>query len=376
MVLIYTYEFPTAIGGAGSFTLSLAHYLSRHDSKLVVLTQSFSKEDKHFDKSQLFRVNRIPRVKNILASYLLGLGWFLCTIIALKPKNILVTDILSQRVLSLAQLFINKGNVFLLSHGSEVITNYNEKGFKKLLFTSIYKKAALIIANSRHTKDLLVKRNIPEGKITVINPGLDSRWFKNGFNGEAMREKLGLKGNNVILTVARLSWRKGHDTLIALMPRLTEELPNIKYLVVGDGEDRERLKGLVSENNLEDRVIFVGKVASEKLIDYYDACDIFVMPSREQGNLTEGFGISFIEAGARGKPVIGMNIGGVEDAVIDGRTGYLVEPNDTEMLFSKIICLLKNKELAQKLGENARSFVYNKFYWEGSEDCLLNKVFK
>ena len=378
MILIYSYEFPTAIGGIASFIFNLADYLSSKKPNLVVLTRGFSGEDKLLDQKQLFVTIRLPGYKNTLVNYLIGIFSLPLVIIMFKPKIILVADILSQRIVSFLSLLrlVNKGRIFLSCYGSEIITNYNENGIKKILFTRIYHNAPLIIAISRYTKELLLQKQIPENKIIIINPWLDNKWVSNNSNSLKVREELKLKNANIILTVARLSYRKGQDIVISLMPKILKELPSTKYLIVGEGEDRMKLKEIVYKNNLQDDVIFIGKVKKEDLIDYYDACDIFVMPSREVGNLTEGFGISFIEAGARGKPVIGTRVGGIADAVVNGQTGYLVEENDLNGLYEKIICLLSDKKLAYQLGENARRHVRDNFLWDNINNFVLNKIFQ
>ena len=105
-------------------------------------------------------------------------------------------------------------------------------------------------------------------------------------------------------------------------------------------------------------------MSDEQVAQYYNACDVFIMPSRETSDRdVEGFGLVYLEANSFGKPVIAGKSGGVEDAVIDGQTGFLVEPEDVNMVAESLIKILSNKDLAEKLGQQGRLRVEREFSW-------------
>jgi len=139
-------------------------------------------------------------------------------------------------------------------------------------------------------------------------------------------------------------------------------------LIIGDGALRKELEDLVKKLKLSEHVIFVGYIAheDEDLLKYYTACDVFIMPSREikeKGDV-EGFGIVYLEANACGKPVIGGKSGGVVDAIEDGVTGLLVDPQNINDISKALIKLLINKEYSSELGVTGRKRVEKEFNWK------------
>ncbi|MDP3014188.1 MAG: glycosyltransferase family 4 protein, partial [Candidatus Subteraquimicrobiales bacterium] len=176
-----------------------------------------------------------------------------------------------------------------------------------------------------------------------------------------------LENKNTILTVASLIFPyKGHDRVIKALPQVLKKLPNTVYLIVGDGPRRKSLENLVKELRLEENIIFTGFVASENLVKYYHACDVFIMPSSEDKSkgYVEGFGLVYLEANACGKPVIGGRCGGILDAIIDGITGLLVEPLNIDEIARALIKILEDRNYSKLLGENGRERAIREFNWE------------
>jgi phosphatidylinositol alpha-1,6-mannosyltransferase len=170
--------------------------------------------------------------------------------------------------------------------------------------------------------------------------------------------------------------RKGHDLVLGALS-LLEDIPSLHYVIVGSGEDRGRLEAIIEEKGLRGRVTFAGRVDDNDLPDYYRLCDIYVMPNREVLDSTdsvEGFGISFIEANACGKPSIGGRSGGAAAAVEDGVTGYLVDPEDPRELAEKIRHLIEHPETASEMGEAGRQRVVEHFSWEDRARALAERL--
>lgn len=145
--------------------------------------------------------------------------------------------------------------------------------------------------------------------------------------------RYGLEGCRVILTVGRLSSLercKGFDEVIELMPRLLPRYPNLRYLIVGDGDDRARLESK-AQSLVPGKVIFAGHAPESEKVAHYNLADAYVMPSRG-----EGFGIVLIEAAACGVPIVGSRADGSREALLDGKLGRLVDPMNQGMLFDAI----------------------------------------
>ncbi len=163
-----------------------------------------------------------------------------------------------------------------------------------------------------------------------------------------------LAGKRVILSVGRLVARKGFDTLIAAMPMLIANDKDIACIIVGKGDDGPRLESLARESGVADKVIFTGEIGETELAQLYERADVFAMISRQEGDNVEGFGIVFIEAGARGTPVVGGRSGGVAEAVKDNISGLLADPTSAKDVAEKISAILDDPEMAARMGEEGR----------------------
>lgn len=176
---------------------------------------------------------------------------------------------------------------------------------------------------------------------------------------EALRSKYSLSGCRVLLTVGRLIERKGHATAIEALPTILQSFPKVHYVIVGAGAEENKLKKLVQQAGLGDHVLFTGEVDNKELACWYEICDIFVMPHRNLTSFrdTEGCPTVFLEAGAHGKPVIGGKDGGVTDAILHDRTGFIIDGTDASKLAESVCYLLKTPELAARMGAAGRAYV-------------------
>lgn len=178
--------------------------------------------------------------------------------------------------------------------------------------------------------------------------------------------------HRAILTVARLDSRermKGIDEVLQAVHRLQAHRPELIYTIVGEGDDRPRLERVVRELGLDDRVEFLGRVGDDELTSIYDSCDIFAMPSAQ-----EGFGLVFLEAMAAGKPVIGALAGGIPEVVEHGRTGLLVDYGDVDGLALAIDRLAADGDLRSRLGRAGRARFISAFTEEAASARLLALV--
>ncbi len=153
--------------------------------------------------------------------------------------------------------------------------------------------------------------------------------------------------------------------MIEALPRLRESVPEVAYLIAGEGPYRPELERRVRWMGLEADVVFAGFVASEELPSYYRAADVMVVPSREfvPGLPIEGFGIAYVEAAACGTPTVGGSGGGTEESIEDGVTGFRVEPGDAEAIADAVLKLLEDRALAERFGRAGRERAVERFDW-------------
>lgn len=240
-------------------------------------------------------------------------------------------------------------------HGEEITTGSGSRLYGRKSIEAL-RKAEAVIAVSSFTRDELIHRKVRPDRIHVVTNGVDLDRFTPGPKDSEILARHGIAGKKVLLTVARVEERKGHDKVIEALPQILRAVPDLVYLVVGKGEYLKTLKVLAKKFGVKDKVIFAGRVPWEDLPRYYRSCDLFIMPNRTLANGdTEGFGLVFLEANACGKPVIGGKAGGVPDAIADGETGILVDGNSVEEIAHAAIQLLSNKKLAQGMGQAGRS---------------------
>jgi len=257
------------------------------------------------------------------------------------------------------------------SHGEDM-TMTEGRRFQPLLRNRVYRGAAAVIANSNFARERLLAIGVAEERIHRITPGVDLNQFSLRARRPELVSRFSLHDQLVLVTVARLVARKGHDTVIRSLPQLAQEFPNLKYLVVGGGPDRQALEQLARELNVAERVVFTGYVPENDLADFYALGDVMVMPNRcESNGDLEGFGMAFVEANAVGRPVVGGRSGGAEEAIAEGESGLLLEdPRSVDELVSALRLLLSNRELRLRMGIAGAQRVQQEFGWQSRAERI------
>ena len=243
------------------------------------------------------------------------------------------------------------------------------RGLQGWLMRRALEECDRVVANSDATSAEFRTFGVPEARIVRVYPGVDPHRFRPGPKDPEGVRRYGLEGKRVLLTVARLDQRKGHDVVIRALGRLRETHPDLVYLIAGMGREEARLRSLAESLQVKDRVRFAGFVPESDLPSVYNLCEVFVMPNRVtegtrlEGDV-EGFGISFVEAGACGKPVVAGRSGGAGEAVLEGTTGLLVDPRSESEVAEAIGRLLENPQEARRLGEAGRCRAESMFDWD------------
>jgi len=253
--------------------------------------------------------------------------------------------------------------VIVYAHGEELTGWGRGVKYKVMCFTLTH--ADKVVANSDNTRDELLRMGISPKKIAIIYPGVDIHCFRPGLPFDDLRQSLGLReGQKLVLSVGRLSRRKGFDTMVRCVPQLLQQGLDVHYVLIGIGEDHDYLKGLAKELGVSERVHLLGHVPSEDLPRWYNACDVFAMPNRDINGDTEGFGMVYLEAAACGKPAIAGTAGGTGNAVIEGFTGLRVDGERLEDVAAAMERLLADQEYASSLGRQGYARAIADFSWE------------
>ncbi|MRT17197.1 glycosyltransferase family 4 protein [Vitellibacter sp. q18] len=348
-ILILTSEFPPQPGGIGNHAYNLAQGLQANDYELKVVcdTRSANGEaEKVFDKQLSFEVVRISRKKLIVLSYLkrISTAFSLCrnseTVICSGKFSLWLGAFLS---------FFFKGKYIAVIHGSEVwlpnillrkLTDLSLKRFDKVIAVSNYTKA---LVSHLRLKNVAVVPNGFEIKIPVA----------------IQRKKEPVP---VLITVGNVTQRKGQQNIIKALPLLLKKYPDLKYHIVGIPTDRDRLEKLALSLNVEEAVVFFGKVSEGEKIDLLQQADVFVMLSEAtKAGDVEGFGIAILEANALSIPAIGALGCGIEDAIKDDVSGKLINPKDPKQFAAALEVILNQYETySQKAKKWSQDFTWEK----------------
>jgi len=327
--------------GAGVFSLRLVNGLRKSlGCEVVVLTTepsgfSFEKSILYPKKikliSQFFNIRKIIKECDIihaLDAFPYGLIAILCSF--RLGKRIIITAVGSGSIIPLYQRFYS------------ALTKY------------CYRKADRLTAISQFTKTEILKK-VKNLEIQVINHGVDFEEFSK-LSEKGKTEELS-KYRPYILSVGALRWRKGHHFSIQAFAKISQVFPDLKYLIVGKKQAQkyyDKLLKLVKDLNLEGKVFILNNIESqEKLIQIYQGAELFCLMSQNVGHDVEGFGLVFLEAAACGLPVVGSEDCGVEDAVQDGKNGFLVNSRSIDDFADAIIKILQDRQLKEKMQANS-----------------------
>ncbi len=366
MIIILTQCFPSRIGGIENLIFNLSYFLSKHDKVIILADQYDVIKDAVFDNKfkNNFLVRRFGGIKYFRKRNKLK---ELENIINFQDVKAIISDSWKSLELPIKKLQNKKIPSICLIHGNEIIIK-NKKHRNRIINTlSLVNK---IVSNSEYTKKLLQKITKNINNIEIIHPGVSN--FAN-----IQEEELKLAhGEPTLLTLARLEKRKGHKNILYAVSKLKNQYPNIRYIIAGEGEEKNNLKNLVSALNISDNVFFIGSVNESQKKYIFNKTDLMVMPTIDESNKLsiEGFGIAYIEAASFGIPSIASNIGGTKEAVIHNETGIVLD--DQNKLENSIRELIVNKDKRMLFGQNAKRRATEELNWSKQVQKYLNIVTK
>lgn len=245
----------------------------------------------------------------------------------------------------------------VLLHGLDLRLAVRSKR-KSWLVSRILRSANRVLTNSQFVANE-VRSFVPSVQPHVLTPGVEAMTFE---DRATARQKCKLSPEAfVILVVTRLVPRKGIDQVLAAL----KDLPvPASCVIIGDGQDAERLGRLAWEYGVQERVTFLSHAADEERNRWYAAADVFVLPVRDEGNDVEGFGIVYLEAALAGLPIIAGKSGGASEAVEEGVTGVFVDPLDPAQIASALKNLYDHPAERERLGFAGRERALRDFQWK------------
>jgi glycosyltransferase involved in cell wall biosynthesis len=247
------------------------------------------------------------------------------------------------------------------------IANYFMHRLAKLEEQTARSASSIVTISNYSLEKIQEHYGIDKGKVRIVPNGVDVEKFKPMENPTVVKRQFGLGDEPCVLFVGSLIPRKGLSFLVEAAKIIVKENAETKFLIVGEGPQKNRLIVSLKSANLLGNFMFLGNIKENDLSAVYNCADVFVLPS-----IQEGQGIVLLEAQACGKPVVAFNLGGINEAVRNCETGLLLRRGSVEELADALLRLLSDKPLREKMGTNGRGFVTKNFTWEICAQKMLN----
>jgi phosphatidylinositol alpha-1,6-mannosyltransferase len=240
------------------------------------------------------------------------------------------------------------------------------------LWTPVFKKMDRVIVNSTPTRQLALAAGVPETNTSIVYPGVSLPETPQPADAiRSFKEKHGLEGKKILLSVGRLTTRKGLKEFVAhALPDIVRAVPDTMLVIIGEApknslgagiQTAESIREHAEKSGVAKQIQFLGGTSEQELTTAYEAADVHVFPVRHIPGDPEGFGMVAIEAASHGLPTVAFATGGVIDAVKDGVSGYLVEKNDYDSLAKSVTDTLKNPMNPCATLEFAKNFSWHSF---------------
>lgn len=257
-------------------------------------------------------------------------------------------------------------------HGEEITTRFDAGSFGASRAAHL-RAADAVVAVSRFTQRVLVdEMGIAPDRVCLIENGVDTKRFSPGPDDPAFRARFGLAGKRIVVAVGRLIARKGFDQTIRAWPQVFAAHPDSHLLIIGDGPQRASLQALVDQSGVAHSITLAGALSDADLLSAYRSAVLFAMPNRTMPDGdTEGFGLTFLEANACGRAVVGGRAGGAVEAVQDGVSGLLVNGERVDEIADAILRVLGDDAFRARLEAGALAHA-QAHSWEHSVQIFQN----
>jgi phosphatidylinositol alpha-1,6-mannosyltransferase len=259
---------------------------------------------------------------------------------------------------------------FCLVHGRELLVSLFGP-LRHVMMRRAFAGLDAAFPNSNEVLRLTRDHAAPRCPLHLAHPGVDPEQYR-PVDAGFLRERYGLGTAPVIVSLTRMVARKNLRRLIEALPGVREAAPGAILILGGTGPERDALMKQAADAGLAGAVRFPGRIADAEMAAHYSLADVFALPSLSSAKDIEGFGIVYLEAGACEVPVVGGRAGGVPDAVADGETGLLVDPENTENIRDALVELLRNRDRAREMGRRARLRVQKSFTWSAAAERVLH----
>jgi len=378
-ILIPAYDFKPLLGGVANYGHELALQFSKR-ARIQVLSRKLPGMEE-FDQHLPYKVSRIRTPQSALLSLPL-FARTLRRLIRLQPPDAVFCPMWFPDGAA-CRWALSEAPVpyFVAAHGTEVFEDFStvRNSVRTVLVRRLKRKvfhdAAKVFPVSQYTRKAVLEEAGGNGtRVITINNGVNSTIFKKTSLSSSVEARYRPRGERILLTVTRLHPYKGVDRMLESLPAISRAVPDVKYLVVGEGSDRPRLEELAARLGLQSQVCFLGRLPLSEVVELYNLADLFVMLSREEPPDVEGFGLVFLEAAACGLPSIGGRSGGIPDAIDEGKSGWLVDPRNTEEIAATIIDLLKSPERLESASAFCLATAPQKS-WERAADRIWEELF-
>lgn len=370
--LLITLDFWPNMGGVSNYYYNLAKLFPK--DKIVILSNVKPDRDPGFRvvyKKLLYELIWPKWIKSCIELFRL--------VKKEKIEIVWIGNILPLGICGLLAKIFCGVPYFVSLHGLDI--KLASKSKRKKIFTKfILKNAKFVTVNSETTLGLVSELiHSPKWikKVLLLYPGIDKSFvdIDNNYK-QGIINKYNLANKKIILSVGRVVVRKNHELIIDAIDLIkkNQDIENLRYLIIGFGDNLEHLKQKVKDLNLETCVLFLENVSDYDLPYFYDISNMFAMVSKTTKYDIEGFGIVYLEAGIFKKPVLASKKGGGAEAVQDGKTGILVDENNVIETKEAILYLLNDQILSCEFGENAHKRIINNFLWEDNYQKLENRL--
>jgi phosphatidylinositol alpha-1,6-mannosyltransferase len=371
--LLLTYDFPPIGGGIARW---MAELDKRYPSGTLVVSTGQHPDAPDVDITFPNRVDRLPLPARRLRSLQGLLHWSRRAAVLTRQCGVefIWCGNMKPAAYPAKWTMERLGTPFgVLLHGGDLLIlqhQVHQSLLKRRTARALLSSAAVLVANSRWTREccitLLSELEIEsaESHVQVVPLGADHVFFRPGVDTAAVRARYGLGEGRWLLSVARLARHKGVDTALIALSHLRDRFPDLRYAVVGTGEELESLEALAGRLGVADRVRFLTDVPDRDLPAIYNCAEIYLGVSRLMEQRVEGFGISLAEASACGIPVVAGRNGGIPEAVRDGETGLLVDAESPEAVGDALRVLLDDASLRARLGQAGRRSVESYYNWD------------